>query len=227
MHQHTQQLCDALDRLNRRPTWHEAARLGVELVDHDDTSTGSLHLANGDVIYPTSDGWAVIEQGRTGRLVRSGRVDRLHNPGIDPAARVHPSGNVDPTARVEAGAVIGPRAYISADAHIGKDAHIAAASFIGAGAFIGTGTTVRGACHIGNGAFIGAGSDIGSGTRINPGTQLAQGTVIDAGGTVHQPAGPNQMNSSRGINPWLVNQIANTVERLSGLNRDGQSRQVR
>jgi len=220
MHQHTQQLRDALDQLNRRPTWHEAARLGVELVDHDDTATGSLHLANGDVIYPTSDGWAVIEQGRTGRLVRSGLVDRVHNPGIDPAARVHPSGNVVPTARVEAGAVIGPRVYIGADAHVGKDAHIAATSFIGAGVFIGTGTNVRAACHIGDGAVVGAGSDIGTGTRIDAGSQLAQQTVIDTGDMVHQTSKPNQISSSRSINPWLANQIANTVERLSGLNRD-------
>ena len=221
MHPHTQQLRDALDRLNRRPTWHEAARLGIELVDHDDKETDSLHLANGDVIHPTSDGWAAIEQGRNGRLVRSGTTERIHNPGIDPTARVHESATVDPTARVEAGAVIGPRVHISTDAHIGKDTHVSDLTFVGPGAYIGTGTTVRGACHIGDGAVIGAGSDIGSGIRINAGAQLAQGTVVDAGSTGHQhPAEPNHVSSGRSANPWLANQIANTVERLSGLNRD-------
>ena len=221
MHPHTQQLCDALDRLNRRPTWHEAARLGIELVDHDVTATGSLHLANGDVIHPTDDGWAAIEQGRTGRLVRSGPIERIHNPGIDPTARVHESASIHPTARIEAGAVIGPRVHISADAHIGKDTHVSELTFVSPGAYIGTGTTVRGACHIGNGAVIGAGSDIGSGIRINAGAQLAQGTVVDAGSTGHQhSAEPNHVSSGRSANPLLANQVANTIERLSGLNRD-------
>ena len=221
MHPHTQQLCDSLDRLNRRPAWHEAARLGIELIDQDDNETGSLYLANGDVVYPTSDGWAALVQGRVGRLVRSGPIERVHNPGIDPTARVHEGASIDPTARVEAGAVIGPRAHISADAHIGKDTHVSELTFVGTGAYIGTGTTVRGACHIGNGAVIGAGSDLGSGIRINAGTQLAQGTVVDAGSTGHQhSAEPNHVSTGRSANPWLANQLANTAERLSGLNRD-------
>jgi len=221
MHQHTQQLCDALARLNRTPAWHEASRLDIELVDHDDTATGSFHLANGDVVNSTEEGWVVIEQARSGRLVRSGQLTRLHNPGIDPTARVDATAHIDPTARVEAGAVIGPRVYISADAHVGRDAHIGLASFVGSGAFIGTGTTVRGGCHIGDGAVIGAGSDLGSCTRVSPGTQLAQGTVLDADGTTHgQPVEPGQINSAHTFNPWLANQIANTIERLSTMNRD-------
>jgi len=221
MHQHTQQLCDVLDQLNVPPTWHEASRLGVELVDHDGTAAGWLHLANGDVVHPTDDGWAVIEQARSGRVVRSGELTRVHNPGIDPTARVHATAHIDPTARVEAGAVIGPRVYVSADAHVGRDAHVGSASFVGSGAFIGTGTSVRGGCHIGDGAVIGAGSDLGSGTRVSPGAQLAQGTVLDADGTTHgQPAVPTQISRPSSFNPWLANQIANTVERLSAMNRD-------
>ena len=221
MHQHTQQLCDALDQLNVPPTWHEASRLGVELVDHDSTAAGWLHLANGDVVHPTEDGWVVNEGARRGRPVRSGELSRVHNPGIDPTARVDATAHIDPTARVEAGAVIGPRVYISADAHVGRDAHIGLASFVGSGAFIGTGTTVRGGCHIGDGAVIGAGSDLGSCTRVSPGTQLAQGTVLDADGTTHgQPVEPGQINSAHTFNPWLANQIANTIERLSTMNRD-------
>ena len=221
MHQHTQQLYDALDQLNRPPTWHEASRLGIELVDHDDTAAGWLHLANGDVVHPTDDGWAVKEQARTGRPVRSGELTRVHNPGIDPTARVHATAHIHPTARVEAGAVIGRRVYVSADAHVGRDTRVGSASFVGSGAFIGTGTTVRGGCHIGDGAVIGAGSDLGSGTRVSPGAQHAQGTVVDAGGPPHgQPPEPGQINSAHTFNPWLANQIANTIERLSAMNRD-------
>ncbi len=220
MHRHTQQLCDALDQLNR-PTWHEASKLGVELVDHNDTATGSLHLANGDVVYPTNDGWAAIEQARTGHVVRSGEFNRVHNPGIDTTVVAHASAYIDPTARVEAGAVIGPRVYVSADAHVGRDSHVEAASFVGAGVFIGTGTTVRAGCHIGDGAVIGAGSDIGSCTRVSPGAQLTQGTVLDAdGATHHQPVEPIQISRPHNFNPWLANQIANTIERLSTMSRD-------
>lgn len=203
MHPHTQQLCDALDQLNQPPTWHEAARLGIELVDHDDKETGSLHLANGDVIHPASDGWAAIEQGRTGRLVRSGTTERIHNPGTDPSARVHESASINSTARVEAGAVIGPRVHISADVHIGKDTHVSALTFVASGAFVGTGTTVRGACYIGDGAVIGAGSGIGSGTRIEAGAQLAQGTVLDNDGTgAHcQAVGPGKNYGVHTFNP--------------------------
>ena len=221
MHQHTQQLCDALDQLNPPPTWHQASRLDVELVDHDSTATGSFHLANGDVVHSTQDGWAVNEQGRSGRQVRSGELTRVHNPGIDSTARVHATAHIDPTARVEAGTVIGPRVHISADAHIGRDTHVGSASFVGSGAFIGTGTTVRGGCHIGDGAVIGAGSDVGSCTRVSPGAQLAQGTVLDADGATHgQPAEPTQVSRPSSFNPWLATQIANTVERLSAMNRD-------
>ena len=94
MHQHTQQLCDALDQLNVPPTWHEASRLGIELVDHESAVAGWLHLANGDAVHLTDDGWAVIDQARDGRLVRSGEMDRVHNAGIDPTARVHATAHI-------------------------------------------------------------------------------------------------------------------------------------
>ena len=221
MHQRTQQFCDALDQLNVPPTWHEASRLCIELVDHESAVAGWLHLANGDAVHLTDDGWAVIDQARDGRLVRSGEMDRVHNAGIDPTARVHATAHIHPTARVEAGAVIGRRVYVSADAHVGRDTRVGSASFVGSGAFIGTGTTVRGGCHIGDGAVIGAGSDLGSGTRVSPGAQHAQGTVVDAGGPPHgQPPEPGQINSAHTFNPWLANQIANTIERLSAMNRD-------
>ena len=221
MHQHTQQLCDALDQLNVPPTWHEASRLDVELVDHDSTATASFHLANGDVVHSTQDGWAVNEQGRSGRQVRSGELTRVHNPGIDSTARVHATAHIDPTARVEAGAVIGPRVYVSSDAHVGRDTHVGSASFVGSGAFIGTGTTVRGGCHIGDGAVIGAGSDLGSCTRVSPGTQLAHGSMLDnAESTPRQAANSARVAGSRSFDPWVANQIATTVERLSAMNRD-------
>ena len=221
MHQHTQQLCDALDQLNVPPTWHEASRLGAELVDHDDTAAGWLHLANGDVVHPTDDGWAVKEQARTGRPVRSGELTRVHNPGIDPTARVHATAHIHPTARVESGAVIGRRVYINADAHVGRDAHVGAASFVGSGAFIGSGTTVRRGCHIGNGAVIGAGSDIASCTQIDAGAQLAQGTLLNsAGSAANHHAEPTQTDRSRSYDTWVATQVANTIERLSAMNRE-------
>ena len=221
MHEHTQQLCDALDQLNRPPTWQEASRLGVELVDHDHSTTDSLHLANGDLVYPTDEGWVAIEHARPGRLVRSGETDRVHNPGVNPAARVHTSAHVDPTARVEAGAVIGPRVYISADAHVGRDAHVEIAAFVGSGVFVGPGATVRGGCHLGDGAVVGAGSDLGACIRIDSGTHLAQGTVLDnAGATRHRPAEPTQIGRFHGTNGRLAIQIATTVDRLAALNRN-------
>ncbi len=221
MHQHTQQLCDALDQLNVPPTWHEASRLGVELVDHDSTAAGWLHLANGDVVHPTEDGWVVNEEARRGRPVRSGELTRVHNPGIDPTARVHRTAHTDPTARVEAGAVIGPRVYVSADAHVGRDTRVGSASFVGSGAFIGTGTTVRGGCHIGDGAVIGAGSDIASCTQIDAGAQLAQGTLLNsAGSAANHHAEPTQTDRSSSYDTWVATQVANTIERLSAMNRE-------
>ena len=45
--------------------------------------------------------------------------------------------------------------------------------------------------------------------------------LVDDGGSVLQTVEPNQTTNRRSINPRLANQIANSIERPSGLNRDG------
>ena len=213
-----EQLRDRLDQLNRWPTWHEAATAGVELVDHLDTASGIFHLANGDAVFPTADGWEMLDHVRSGVTIQSGTMRRIHNPGVDPDARIHPTARIDPTARVETGAVVGAHVFVGADAHIGRDAHIMAQSFIGPGAFIGTTSIIRGSCHIAPGAVIGAGSDLGACTQIGAGAQLAQGSTLDpftavtAGETTTAP--PTRSPTRH------AGQIAHMIERLATINRE-------
>ena len=167
------QLLEYLNTLDRWPTWEEMSRRGVELVDtHGVLSEVFFHLATGEMLYPTNDGWGV--------QVQSGSMTRRHCSGISPQARIHPTAIVDPTARVESGAVIGQRAVIKGFAHVGRDAHVGTATFVSAGAFVGAQATVRFGCIIGEGAVVGAGSDIGSTTRVGSGARLAQGTIVQS-----------------------------------------------
>ena len=173
------QLLEYLSTLDRWPTWEEMSRRGVELVDtHGVFSEVFFHLATGEMLYPTDEGWDMIVDPAAGVPVQSGNMTRRHSAGISPQARVHPTATVDPTARVENGAVIGPRVVIKEFAHVGRDAHVGTATLVGAGAFVGAQSTVRFGCVIGEGAVIGTGSDIGSTTRIGSGARLAQGTVV-------------------------------------------------
>ena len=173
------QLLEYLNTLDRWPTWEEMSRRGVELVDtHGVLSEVFFHLATGEMLYPTNDGWDVLQDPAAGVHVQSGTMTRRHCSGISPQARIHPTAIVDPTARVESGAVIGPRVVVNAFAHVGREAQVGAVSSVGAGAFVGSGATVRFGCIIGEGAVIGAGSDVGSTTRIGSGARLAQGTVV-------------------------------------------------
>jgi len=85
-------LIAALNRLGHWPSFHEAAGLGAELVDRPSTQlTNELHLANGDVVYPTDAGWNALDDVRQGARVRSGHMDRIHEAGVDGTARVHPT----------------------------------------------------------------------------------------------------------------------------------------
>ena len=175
------QLLEYLNTLDRWPTWEEMSRRGVELVDtHDVFSDVFFHLATGEMLYPTNDGWDVLQDPAAGLQVQSGTMTRRHCSGISPQARIHPTAIVDPTARVQSGAVIGPRAVIKGFAHVGRDAHVGTASFVSAGAFVGAQATVRFGCIIGEGAVVGTGSDIGSTTRIGSGARLAQGTTVQS-----------------------------------------------
>lgn len=175
------QLLEYLNTLDRWPTWEEMSRRGVELVDtHGVLSEVFFHLATGEMLYPTNDGWDVLQDPAAGVQVQSGTMTRRHCSGISPQARIHPTAIADPTARVESGAVVGPRAVIKAFAHVGRDAHIGAVTTVGAGAFVGAHSTVRFGCIIGEGAAIGAGSDIGSTTRIGAGARLAQGAIVQS-----------------------------------------------
>ena len=188
------QLLEYVKSLDRWPTWEEMSRRGVELVDnHGVLSEVFFHLANGEVLYPTDDGWDVIVDPAAGLEVQSGTMTRRHCPGVSPQARVHPTATVDPTARVETGATIGPRAVIQAHAHVGRDARIGIATFVGAGAFVGAAAVIRPGCQIGEGAVIGTGSDIGSTTRVGSGARIAQGTTVDS---LDHVAAHTQVNST-------------------------------
>jgi len=175
------QLLEYLNTLDRWPTWEEMSRRGVELVDTQAVFSEALfHLATGELLYPTNDGWDVLVNPAVGVQVQSGTMTRRHSAGISPQARIHPTATVDPTARVESGAVLGPRAVIKGFAHVGREAHIGTATLVSAGAFVGAHSTVRFACIIGEGAVVGTGSDVGSTTRIGGGARLAQGTVVQS-----------------------------------------------
>lgn len=175
------QLLEYLNTLDRWPTWEEMSRRGVELVDTQGLfSEVFFHLATGEMLYPTDDGWDVLVNPTVGVRVQSGNMTRRHCPGISPQARIHPTAIVDPTARVESGAVIGPRAVIKGFAHVGRDVHVGTATLVSAGAFVGSQAAVRFGCIIGEGAVVGTGSDIGSTTRVGSGARLAQGTVVQS-----------------------------------------------
>ena len=213
-----EQLRDRLDQLNRWPTLHQAATTGVELVDHLDTASGIFHLANGDAVFPTADGWEILDQVRSGVTIQSGTMRRIHNPGVDPDARIHPTARIDPTARVEAGAVVGAHVFVGGDAHIGRDAHIMAQSFIGPGAFIGTTSIIRGSCHIAPGAVIGSGSDLGACTQIGAGAQLEQGSTLDPFTAI--TAGDTTTTQPTRTTTRHSGQIAHMIERLATINRE-------
>lgn len=213
------QLLEYLNTLDRWPTWEEMARRGVELVDtHGVLSEVFFHLATGEMLYPTNDGWDVLQDPAAGVQVQSGTMTRRHCSGISPQARIHPTAIVDPTARVESGAVIGPRAVVKAFAHVGRDAQVGSVTFVSAGAFVGAYSTVRFGCIIGEGAVVGAGSDIGSTTRIGSGARLAQGTVVQAldhVGANEQVAPVMKPRSTRARLPGAMH----AVERLLSMDR--------
>lgn len=212
-----EQLRDHLQLLTHWPTWADAASAGVELVDHPDTIHGrTFHLANGDAVYPTDGGWEVLDQVRAGTPVTSGTMTRIHNPGIDPTARIHPTAHVDPTARVEAGATVARHATIGRHAHVGRDSHIGDLTHIGDGAYIGTTTTVRQSVRIGEGAVVGTRSDLGSTSSIGAGTQLPQHTTLDPSTTVGAGTQPTSIPQQRG---GQLSSAANLVERLTTFDR--------
>ena len=197
-----QLLIERLGELNGIPHWQQAARLGVELVDHPDSTAGVFHLADGDVVYPTTNGWATLEGARTGIVVGTGSRARIHVAGVSDDARVHPTARVDPTACVEAGAKLGPHAYIGPHAHVGRDAIVFRQSHIAAGAYVGPGAIVRGATHIGSHATVGAGSDLGTCTRLAEGTTVDQATVLPAHTATHVGEHLPRDLTRRSTNPW-------------------------
>lgn len=212
-------LAEQLNALGYDPKWRDASQLGVELVDHLDSSVGVFHLASGDVVYPTQTGYEILEGARTGKSVLSGTMQRIHNPGVDPNARIHPTASIDPNARIEAGAVIGPRASVGRDAHVGRNAYVGQSSTVCAGAFVGPGTTVRGGSIIGEGAVVGAGSDIGSCSQIGPGSAIEQGTTVDGHSKVTAGEKVTKANGRHaGHSP--ASQLAHAVERLLSMDRD-------
>ena len=213
------------ERLNASPDaadWHNASRHGVELVDHPDSHIGEgFHLANGDVVYPTAEGWTVLQGVRTGARIRSGDMDRIHNPGVDPTARIHRTATIDPTARIEAGASIGPHTTVGKHAHVGRGTSVGQTSYISAGAFIGTDTAVGSNCIIGDGAVIGAGSYLGTATLVGHGAYVPQQSSLDATTRVanHEQFAPTKARNTRTprANPA---QLAHAVERLLSLDAD-------
>ena len=196
------------------PAWTDISRHGVELVEHPDSEHGIYHCANGDVLYPTTLGWEVLDQARTGGTIHSGTFTRIHQPGIHPTALIHPTARVHPTACIESGVRIGPRAVIGADTHIGHASRVGKLTWIDAGVYIGTGATIRSACHIGPGAVIGTGSDIGATNRIGTAATIPPGTTL--GANEHYPAYGQQPSPA---DRWNVIDLAAARTRLNGLQR--------
>ena len=130
------------------PTREEAERLGVELVTDDRTPQRGYSCANGDVVYPTLDGWHCANGARTGTTIRSGTTQRTHNAHISPEARISYRATIHPTARVEPGAVIAPNAVVGPHAHVGRGAHVGRHAYVAAGAYIGAGCIIRPGAHL-------------------------------------------------------------------------------
>lgn len=218
MHPDTQRLLDELNRLTDTPTWREAAALGTELVDHAQSAERRLHLANGDIVEHSKHGWQLHPDTRDGITVISGTTHRIHNPGIDPTARIHPTASIDPTARIEAGVTIGHRTHIAAHAHVGRDTRVGTMTYVGPGAFIGPNTTVRDGNHVGEGAIIGAHSDIGTTSTTGAGATIAAETTIDANTVI--TAGDTTPGTVISRGRSVGAQAAIAVERLTTLNRE-------
>ena len=71
------QLLEYLNTLDRWPTWEEMSRRGVELVDTQAVFSEVLfHLATGEMLYPTNDGWDVLVNPVVGVQVQSGNMTR-------------------------------------------------------------------------------------------------------------------------------------------------------
>ena len=199
--------------LTSTPPLHRAARLGVELVDHPDAAAGVYHLADGDIIGPTVDGWQVTGERRTGRAVRSGQMDRIHQPGIDPAAWIDETATVDPLARIEAGARIAPRCTIGADAHVGRGAIVAAGTRIEDGAWVGMDARIGQRSCIGEGAVVGTGADIGACVSIGAGAEIPQGRRA----ATHTTVGAHHARAGQVAN--RMQHFTHLVERLVALDR--------
>lgn len=204
-----------------RISFEQAATLGVELVHHFDSNEHPIfHTADGDIVHrdAITEEWSVIEGGRNGSPVRSGELDRVHQPYVAADARIHETATVDETATVEPGATIGPYAHVGAHAHVGKDSTIASFTRVEGGAFVGAFTSVHDGSRIGPGAIIGAGSRIGPTSNIGAGARLEQRTHIDAFDNIaaHTRTGTARRPGSR-LQPG---QVTHLVDRLAALDRD-------
>lgn len=202
------------------PTREEAERLGVELVTDDRTPQRGYSCANGDVVYPTLDGWHCANGARTGTTVHSGTTQRTHNAHISPEARISYRATIHPTARVEPGAVIAPNAVVGPHAHVGRGAHVGRHAYVAAGAYIGAGSIIRPGAHLAEGAVIGSGSDIGSCASVTAGTQVPQGTVVDAQQRINDLNPSPDTPTRRARNPYATNSVMQAIERLASLDRD-------
>lgn len=214
-----------LNRLGHWPSFHEAAGLGAELVEHPSTQlTHELHLANGDVVYPTDTGWNPLDDVRQGARVRSGNMERIHRASVDGTARVNPTARIDPSARIEPGAVIGAHATIGPDVHVGRDAEVGRYSTLKGGAFIGAGAQVRHGCEIGPGVVVGAASEVGEHSMIGSGATIDQRARLPRHSTI--ATGTNASTPADGKTPARkalgqhVSHAAHLLERLTSLNRE-------
>lgn len=204
-----------------RSSFDQAARLGVELVHHADSDQHPIfHTADGDIVHrdAITEEWSAIDGGRTGTTVRSGELDRIHQPYMADDARIHPTANVAKTAVVEPGATIGPGAFVGAHAHVGKDTTIASYARVEPGAFVGPFSSVHDGSRIGPGAIVGAGSRVGPTANLGAGARLEQRTQVDAFDNIaaNTRTGTTQRPNTR-LQPG---QITNLVERFAALDRD-------
>jgi len=262
-----QRFIDALNSLDHVPTWHEAAALGIRLVDLSreevairealtdleqadqgfdaiidpqladaleadiadhrarleqiEARPGRFLLATGDVIQRDDMNDGAYQSGswfddRSTRITTP-TGDRVHRPGIDPAASIDPTAEVHPDARVEAGATIGPRARISQYAHVGRDAAVSEHAVIQRGAWVGPGTEVWSRSWIGEGAtvephcVIGHHSSVGAGGRVQQGAEIEPYSRLGAGTTTSTTPRQPRHHSVH---------LANAIENVMHLDRE-------
>ncbi len=219
------QLAKHLNAIGARElSFEQASQLGIELVHHPDSDHNDIfHTASGDIVYWDEQRaqWELVEAGRNGTAVKSGDMERIHNPMVHHTARIAPTAIIDDTATIEPGAVIGPHAFVGPHAHVGTDATVGRYARITDGAYVGAYASVLDGSRVGPGAVIGTGSRVGPTANVGAGARLEQHTKVQSFDNIaaHSRVG-NATLRDRPHDRYRSRDIATVIDRIAALDRD-------